>query len=92
MSKRTKPACSLHKTTGQARSQINGRNHYLGEYGSPEPRDRYEDLVAEWFARNGDSTRHALTVDAPFAVGSHTLAPALSLIDGDLFLAVNWPY
>ncbi len=32
-------------------------------YGSPESREKYEELVAEWFARNGDTSRLVMTVD-----------------------------
>lgn len=63
MSKQTKPSYLHHKATGQARCRINGRDHYLGPYGSPESREKYEALVAEWFARNGDTSRITLTVD-----------------------------
>jgi hypothetical protein len=35
----------------------------LGEYGSPESRDRYDDLIAEWLVTNGDTVRYTLTVD-----------------------------
>ena len=48
------PACTLHKPTGEARVRIDGRDHYLGVYGSRESRLRYDDLIAEWFARRGD--------------------------------------
>lgn len=41
------PKYSLHKPTGQARVQFNGRAVYLGKYDSPESRVRYEKLVAE---------------------------------------------
>lgn len=57
MPKRSKPAYSLHKATGQAQVRINGKDHYLGAYGSPESREIYEDLIAEWFARSGDVSR-----------------------------------
>lgn len=60
---KTKPVYSLHKASGQARVRIDGKDHYLGSYGSQESRERYEDLVDEWFARNGDTTRYMLTVD-----------------------------
>jgi integrase len=63
MPKKTKPAYLLHRATGQARCRINGKDHYLGEFGSPESREKYEALVSEWFARNGDTTRHTITVD-----------------------------
>lgn len=58
-----KPSYLLHKPTGQARCRIDGKDYYLGEYGSPESRDRYDDLIAEWFARNGDMARYRLMVD-----------------------------
>jgi hypothetical protein len=43
-----KPAYTLHKPTGQARVRIGQRDYYLGEYGSPESRDQYDALIAEW--------------------------------------------
>lgn len=57
-----KPSYLLHQSTGQARVRIDGKDHYLGAYGSPESRDRYDDLVAEWLARQ-DVQRATLTVD-----------------------------
>lgn len=56
------PSYLLHKPTGQARVRINGHDHYLGQYGSPESRERYDDLVAEWFARNS-ADGYRLTID-----------------------------
>ena len=63
MSKKRKPSYLLHKPTGQARVRINGKDHNLGEYGSRESRDRYDDLIAEWLVANGDTTRHTLRID-----------------------------
>ena len=63
MPKQKKPAYLLHKATGQARCRVNHKDHYLGRYGSPESREKYDELVAEWFARNGDTSRHDLTID-----------------------------
>ena len=40
------PSYLLHKPTGQARVRINGRDIYLGEYGSEESRIRYGELIA----------------------------------------------
>lgn len=59
---RKKPSYQLHKGTGQAKVRIDGRDHYLGAYGSPESRERYEDLLREWFARQGDAARYLLTI------------------------------
>ena len=63
MPAKRKPSYLLHQRSGQARVRIDGKDHYLGPYGSPESRERYESLIAEWFARNGDSTQYTLTVD-----------------------------
>jgi integrase len=40
------PAYLLHKATGQARVRIDGRDFYLGPYGSEESRRKYGELVA----------------------------------------------
>ena len=63
MPSKRKPSYLLHRSTGQARVRIDGKDHYLGPYGSPESRERYEDLIAEWFARQSDVTAYTLTVD-----------------------------
>ena len=62
MAKR-RPKYSLHKATGQARVYIRGVDHYLGEYGSPASRDRYDELITEWMLGNVDGVKHTLTVD-----------------------------
>jgi hypothetical protein len=51
--KKRKPTCLCHKPTGQARVRIDGKDHYLGEYGSAASRERYVDLIVEAFAKNG---------------------------------------
>ena len=63
MPKLTKPSYLHHKPTGQARVRINGRDIYLGPYRSPESREKYEAVIAEWFASNGDASRYNLTID-----------------------------
>jgi len=63
MSKKRKPSYLLHKPTGQARVRIDGKDIYLGAYGSPESRERYDDLMSEWMARNEDVSGYTLTVD-----------------------------
>lgn len=63
MSRTRKPTYLLHKPTGQARVRIAGKDVYLGLYGSPESRARYDELVSEWFARSGDVRAFTLTVD-----------------------------
>ena len=44
------PSYRLHKPTGRAVVTLSGRDHYLGEYGTPESRAEYDRLVAEWLA------------------------------------------
>lgn len=63
MPAKRKPSYLLHAATGQGRCRIDGKDHYLGPYNSPASREKYEELVAEWFARNGDTSRITLTID-----------------------------
>ena len=41
------PSYLLHKPTGQARVRIDGKDHYLGPYGSDESRIAYGKLIAQ---------------------------------------------
>lgn len=41
------PTYSHHKATGQARVWLNGKDHYLGRYDSPESRIRYAELIKQ---------------------------------------------
>jgi integrase len=47
------PAYRLHKARSLAVVTINGKNHYLGPYGSPESHEKYAQLIANW-KRNGN--------------------------------------
>jgi hypothetical protein len=47
-------AYTLHKGTGQARVRIDGKDHYLGQHDSAESRTRYDDLIADWLAKQND--------------------------------------
>jgi integrase len=42
------PSYRLHKPTSQAVVTLDGRDLYLGRYGSPQSRAEYDRLVAEW--------------------------------------------
>jgi hypothetical protein len=46
------PSYTLHKATGQARCRIEGKDFYLGPFGSPESRQKYGELVSR-FSRGG---------------------------------------
>lgn len=51
---RKKPACTIHKPSGQTRVLLGGKSDYLGDYGSQVSDEKYEDLIAEWLAVNDD--------------------------------------
>ncbi len=42
------PSYCLHKASGRAVVRINGKDHYLGPYGSAESHSEYARLIAEW--------------------------------------------
>lgn len=42
------PGYCLHKPTGQARVRIDGRDVWLGKYGSPESHRKYSEVIADW--------------------------------------------
>jgi integrase len=44
------PSYRLHRPSGQAVVTLAGKDHYLGRHGSPESRQAYERLIAEWLA------------------------------------------
>ncbi len=44
--KRRIPAYVHHKASGQARVRIHNKDHYLGPYGSPESKLKYDDLIS----------------------------------------------
>jgi integrase len=44
------PSYRLHKPTNQAVVTLNGRDHYLGVYGSEKSRAEYDRLIAEWLS------------------------------------------
>jgi integrase len=44
------PAYSLHRRSGKARVCIDGRQIFLGPYGTPESRAEYDRIVGEWLA------------------------------------------
>jgi integrase len=50
------PAYCLHKASGRAVVRIDGRDRYLGLYGSAESHAEYERFIAEWRARRAESS------------------------------------
>ena len=44
------PALQHHKPSGRARVTVNGRDHWLGKWGSPEAQLAYDRIIAEYLA------------------------------------------
>ena len=44
------PSYRHHKSDGRAVVTLDGRDVYLGKYGTPESRAEYDRVVAEWLA------------------------------------------
>lgn len=73
---RRAPSYRLHKATGRGVVTLNGRDVYLGAYGTPESRAAYDRVVAEWLA-NG----RRLVEDAPVTIAELVVA-YLRHVDG----------
>jgi hypothetical protein len=52
---RKQPSYRRHKARNCAVVTINGKNHYLGAFDSPESHEKYAQLISEWH-RNGTPT------------------------------------
>ena len=50
MQHRRSPKLTHHKPSGQARVRIDGRDLYLGRFGTPEAEAAYHAVIAEWRA------------------------------------------
>jgi len=55
------PAYRLHKARKCAVVTIDGKNHYLGPFGSPQSHEKYVRLIAEWRLH----ARHLLSTTGP---------------------------
>jgi hypothetical protein len=51
MSRHRLPSFRLHKASGQAVVTLQGKDTYLGVYGSAESKARYSRLLATWLER-----------------------------------------
>ena len=45
------PSYRHHRASGQAVVTLNGIDHYLGTWNSPESKIKYDRLINEWLAR-----------------------------------------
>jgi hypothetical protein len=53
------PSYRHHKPSGQAVVTLEGRDCYLGDFGSPESREEYDRIVAEWLVHGRSLGRAA---------------------------------
>lgn len=58
------PSYCLHKSSGQAVVRLDGVDHYLGLFGSPESHERYERAIAEWRANQAEHVAAEVVVSA----------------------------
>jgi hypothetical protein len=47
------PSYRHHKARNLAVVTLDGKDHYLGKYNSPESREKYHRLISEWHANQG---------------------------------------
>ncbi len=59
---RRTPQIQHHKATGQARVTLDGQDHYLGAFGSPQAQERYDALITKWLNRDENTEQSRLTV------------------------------
>lgn len=81
MAKSRIPSYRLHKATGQAVVVLRGRSVYLGRFGSPESRAKYDRVIARFLADRADPDH--TTPDVP---SRQTVGPAANR-GGDLFVS-----
>jgi integrase len=64
------PSYRRHKASGKAVVTLAGKDHYLGVFGSPESKQLYKRLLAEYLAANGEQpgkTSERLSISQLFA-------------------------
>ncbi len=62
------PKYRLHKPTGLAVVRLNGRDTYLGAHSTPESKERYRQVIAEWLANNRQLAARREIVTSPHAL------------------------
>jgi hypothetical protein len=73
------PNLQHHKPSGRARVTINGHDHWLGKWGSPEARLAYDRLMAEYLAtRRIMPPRSVPSAATPATPSTITITPAVA--------------
>ena len=70
------PKYRLHKPSGLAVVRLNGRDIYLGQHGTEESRQRYEQVIAEWLSNHRQLTERRELLDSPRALSVGELVVA----------------
>ena len=52
------PQMRLHSGSGHARVRLNGKEHWLGKFGSPEAQAAYDRLIAEYLIRRSGGNQY----------------------------------
>jgi integrase len=65
------PSYTLHSASGRAVVRLDGKDFYLGLFGSPESHERYARLIAEWLAAS--PRKQEAAAKAPSTHGARTL-------------------
>jgi integrase len=63
-----KPSYRYHKARDCAVVTIDGHDHYLGEYDSPQSWEKYHRLVAEWMAGQNNPPPQVIPAETPLTV------------------------
>ena len=70
------PKYRLHKPSGLAVVRLNGRDVYLGQHGTEESRQRYEQVIAEWLSNHRLLAERRELPDSPRALSVSELVVA----------------
>ena len=52
------PKYRRHKASGQALVEIRGKRIYLGKFGSPQSKEKYRQIIAEFMSPSQEPCRH----------------------------------
>src|SRR5687767_701797 len=65
------PSYRLHKATGQAVVVFRGHSVYLGKFGTPESRTKYDRVIARYLADRADPDRAPESPAQPITTALH---------------------
>ena len=81
MPRRRIPKYRCYKPKNLGLVVIDGKQHYLGRYGSPESVAEYNRLIQEWLAKKPDPVGVARSTGATLVVNDLILVPQLRYED-----------